>query len=351
LSPGGGGIYSKKCTEAIERKINCSVVSSCYDTNSRHHVKCPDSIAIGASGGASLKRFFYLWKGFPKFEGVIYTPTHHGLLGRDNQIVTILDLIPLRFPSQYRFAYYYFKYLLPSIMKKSLAVFTISNSVKYEIAEYYKYPLEKIYVVPCGVDQEKFCPSATRRILNKPYLLVIGAASYHKNTHEIFINSDKWKAKYRLKIIGSPLNGKYREYLQKVVEKYGLQEAVEFLGYLSDIEMIGLMQDCEALVYPSLCEGFGMPPLEVMACGRPVIVSDIPVHKELCGDVPIYITPGNQQSWGNAFSRLEDHLFIADRIAKGLNQIKPYTWQKSGEILIDTLLHLIPDLAEGVKNS
>ena len=284
-----------------------------------------------------------MWIGFPKLEGLVYTPTHHGLIGRKNQIITILDLIPLHFPSQHRFQYLYFKHLLPKIMHNSLAIFTISESVKKEIADYYKYPLKRIYVVPCGLEQEKFSPSSSAQCVNQPYILVVGAAYFHKNIHELIHNYRLWKNRYCLKIVGS--RGQYRKYLEKLVFKYDLQAVVEFVSYLSDDDLLKLMQRCKALIYPSLCEGFGMPPLEVMACGRPAIVSDIPVHREIGQDVPIFVTLGNSESWAKAFYLLENKQFLEKRVAKGMELVKQFTWQRSGEILVNTLLQVDPRLS------
>lgn len=348
-SPTGIGVYSQKCAAVLEHYFNCTVISSYYKSTSLVNVQSPKNIAIGAPRGAALKRIFYSWRGFPKLEGLVYTPTHHGIIGRKKQVITILDLIPLRFPSQHRLQYYYFKFLLPKIMRNSLAVFTISESVKNEIIEYYKFPREKIYVVPCGLDQEKYFPVVDEKTDKKPYLLVVGAAYYHKNIQELLDHYLLWKNKYDLKIVGS--RGAYREYLVNLVEQYQLQNSVEFTGYLSDTELVKTMQGCKALVYPSLCEGFGMPPLEVMACGRPVIISDLSVHKEVCADVPMYITPGNSESWAHAFYLLEDRLYLDNKIAEGLELVKRCTWQKSGEMLIDALLQVMPKLAESKKQS
>lgn len=341
-SPTGIGVYAEHCARFLERHFACTVVSSQYIPGSQRHIQSPENIVIGASRRAPFKRIFYLWKGFPKVEGLVYTPTHHGIIGRGNQIITILDLIPLRFPSQHRFQYYYFKCLLPKIMRGCPAVFTISESVKKEINAYYNFPMEKIHVVPCGLDQEKYSPASSANHAERAYLLVVGAAYLHKNIHEILQNCELWRKHYSLKIVGS--RGTYREYLRKLVVKYHLSDSVEFSGYLSDPMIVKLMQGCKALIYPSLCEGFGMPPLEVMACGRPVIVSNISVHKEIFADVPIYITPGNKKSWENAFTFLENKSLIDERIVKGLDLVKLYTWRRSGEILADTLGNIMAEL-------
>jgi glycosyltransferase involved in cell wall biosynthesis len=344
--PTGIGVYGQKCAEASEQYFDCLVVSSYYKSRPIAHVESPQDIVIGFSRWAALKRILYLWRGFPKSKGLLYTPTHHGILGRKNQIITILDLIPLRFPAQHRFQYYYFKYLLPKIMWNCAAVFTISESVKKEIASFYRYPLDKIFVVPCGLDQEKYFQVKAENVNVKSYLLVVGAAYYHKNIQELIHHHGLWDKTYTLKIVGA--RGAYRDYLASLIEQYNIQNIVEFTGYLSDEDLVKTMQACKALVYPSLCEGFGMPPLEVMACGRPVIISDIPVHKEICSDAPIYITPGNKDSWVAAFSTLEDHVLIDVKISKGVALTKKFTWQKSGEILIETLLSIMPGLSKRI---
>jgi len=345
--PTGIGIYSQHCAATLEQYFDCTVVSSFYKSSSQSHIQSPENIVIGASQSAAFKRILYLWRGFPKLEGLVYSPTHHGIIGHKQQIITILDLIPIQFKSQHRFQYYYFKYVLPMIMQSSLAVFTISESVKREIVSFYNYPRDKIHVIPCGLDINKYFPSSLEITDSKPYLLVIGAAYYHKNIHELLQIHKLWAKKYNLKIIGA--RGTYQRYLQDIIRQNCLDNVVEFMSYLSCDELLKTMQGCKALVYPSLCEGFGMPPLEVMACGRPVILSDIPVHKEICNDAPVYITPGKVVTWANAFSSLGDNLYVDDKIANGLKLVTRYTWQKSGEKLIAALLHVEPALVKSIK--
>lgn len=334
-SPTGIEIYARHCARYLESHLKCTVISSHYEPASDvSSIRSPESIAIGGGRFASLRRILYnIWK-FPKINDLIYTPTHHGVLSSNNQIITIHDLISLRYPYQHKLQYLYFKYLIPKLIKRSKGIFTVSETSKSEISEYYHIDKTSIYVVPSGVDLERFCP--LKEVMGKEkYLLVVGASYPHKNIDELIANWPFWKGRYKLKIASS--KGKYRLFLQSLVEKYGLVGDVEFLGYVSNGQLVNLYQNCAALVFPSLWEGFGMPPLEAMACGRPVIVSDIPVHREILSDVPIYITPGNKESWHNAFEILNDEQKIAAKIMKGLEFVKQYSWERSGEKLLEAL--------------
>lgn len=339
----GLGVYAEHCARSLEKHLNCTIISSHY-TPSPGTVKIssPTEIAIGSGQLAAFRRTVYTLWGFPREEDFIYTPTHHGIFNYENQIITILDLIPLHNPSQHRFQYYYFKYLLPLIAKRARAIFTISEAVKSEISVYYSVNKEKIFVVPCGIDLNKFAPTSEIVRKSEGYLLVVGASYPHKNIEELLENWHSWKGRYKLKIASS--RGKHKLFLESLVRKFELVNDVEFLGYISDEELVKLYQNCSALVFPSLCEGFGMPPLEVMACGRPAIVSDIPVHKEIMRDAAIYVTPGNSESWRNAFNILNDEKQITAKVNAGLELVKQYTWERSGDKLLEALLTVEPDL-------
>ena len=340
--PTGMGVYSQECARVVESYFDCTLVSPYNFTNSRNYISSPKDIAIGAKHGASLKRILYLWRAFPQVQGLIYTPTHHGVIRKGRQIITIHDLIPIHYPLQNIPQFFYFKLIMPKIIKAAIAVFTVSETSKLDIARYYAIPKSKIHVIPNGVNSIRFCPLPAARNREDDYLLVVGANYPHKNIHELLLNHESWAATYRLKIVGA--QGAYSEKLRAMVITQKLAAVVDFIGYVTDEELVALYQGCSALVYPSLCEGFGIPPLEAMACGRPVIASDIPSLREIGLDVPIYIQPGVTTSWQSAFSQLNDSKAISAKITAGLELVKQYTWQRSGEILIESLLRLEPHL-------
>lgn len=344
-SPTGLGVYSEHCAGCLERYFHCNIITSSYNpATDVTIIKSPKSIAIGNGGLASLKRILYSFTQFSRNTGFFYTPTHHGIFGQRNQIITIHDLIPIHHPGQHKLQHVYFKWMLPFFLRRCRAIFTVSESVKAEISEYYKLEKDKIFVIPCGVDSKVFCPCMEDDYPLESYLLAVGTQVPHKNVEELILNWNLWKGKFKLKIISS--KSKYSLLLRSLVEELKLTEQVEFLGYVSRPDLVKLYQRCTALVFPSLCEGFGLPPLEVMGCGRPAIVSDIPVHKEILGDAAIYITPGNQKSWQKAFNLLTDKAQCATKITKGIELVKHYSWGRSCEMLIKALLTVEPKLEQ-----
>lgn len=339
----GLGYYSVRCADSIAHNFNCNIVASSYQPQNNIRVyPAPQSVVMGKNSMAAIKRLLYLLNGFPKEADFVYTPTHHGLPKHANQVITIHDLIPLRYPAQHRTQYLYFKYVLPKIINQCRAVFTVSENAKQDICDFYSLPDEHVYVVPNGVDSNSFRPGACgKEERDEPYLLVVGAAYPHKNIHELIRCWFFWKGKYKLKIISA---GKYLELLKRLVIECKLETDVVFLEYVSRDKLISLYQGCAALVFPSLWEGFGVPPLEALACGRPVIVSDIPVHREVLGEAACFITPGDISTWERAFIEIEDVCITKRKLQIGLEKINKYTWENTGKMLVSSLVKVEPSL-------
>ncbi len=343
--PTGLGVYSAHCAGILEERFDCNVFTHYYLAQDQMKVVwSPSYIAMGEGRLSALRRIIYSLYGFCEKNAFIYNPTHHGMLFHNNQVITIHDLIPLHHPEQYKLQYYYFRFYLPLLIRKCRAILTVSETAKSEICEYYHLSSDMVYVIPNGVDSETFLfKGSTRNFCNEnPYLLVIGAAFYHKNVHELLQNFQCWQGRYKIKIASS--RGRYGEYLQTLVTNLGLTENVEFLGYVSPEQLVELYQKCEALVFPSLSEGFGLPPIECLASGRPVIVSDIAVHKEVLGEAAIYITSNKPESWSTAFDLLRDPTIVARKIEAGKKVVAKFSWENSGELLVGTLLEIEPEL-------
>jgi glycosyltransferase involved in cell wall biosynthesis len=343
----GLGVYASHCAAILEEKFFCSIIASAYKSQyGTNVIHSPADIGFGTSSYASIKRIFYSAFMFPNNIDFVYTPTHHGVFGHNNQVITIHDLISVHHPKQHKFQYYYFRYVLPQLIQKCKAIFTVSEIAKQDICEYYHLKPEMIYVIPNGVDISRFYPKEIS-IASSQYLLVVGAAYQHKNIHELISNCQYWRKKYKLKIVSS--RGKYAHYLKNLVSQYNLENDVEFCGYVTQEQLVELYQNCKALVFPSLWEGFGIPPLEALACGRPAIVSDITVHREILGDAAFYITLGDSSSWESAFAQLENVNIVAQKVDLGRQVLKKYTWENSGHKLVDALLIVEPDLQYCLK--
>lgn len=285
---------------------------------------------------------------FPKKEGRIVGTTHHAIPGARRQVVTVHDLRPYFFPDS-MLQRLYFKHVLPLLLRRIDGVLTVSETTKGLIVAYYGLPSSRVHVVPNCVDTSRFRQGDPGEKDGEPYLLMVGATWHHKNAHEVLAMSHLWSDRYRLKILAG--EGNYKHLLKAVVEQKGLQSRVDFVDYLSEPGLILLYQCASALVYPSLMEGFGIPPLEAAACGVPVIVSDIPVFREIYGGFPIYVRLADEQSWREAFDLLQDFRFLKEKKALGLARSKVFTKERMCMELGKAIQDVWPDLLGSKKTT
>lgn len=341
-------IYSKSFLKCLESKFtNITVVAS-----KTLKIKCKSpiiyvpsfiSITQSVSKIRPILWLIYSLFFFPDKKSRIISTTHHAVLGAKHQIVTIHDLRPYFYPDSI-LQKIYFKWILPFSIKKLDGIFTVSEFTRQLIHQYYRVPLEKIFVIPQFINTSHYFAIQKNAEDTKPYLLMVGATWYHKNAHEVIENNSLWSKKYRLKILCG--QGSYRKKLQSLVEYYHIGELVDFLDYVTDSELSNLYQNATALIYPSYMEGFGIPPLEAMACGIPVIVSDIPVFREVYGDVPIYVKLGDFDSWAKGFSLLEQNNYISEKIMLGYEKVKEYSEERMLKKIIEGILEIWPEMQE-----
>lgn len=345
--PTGLGVYSSHSAAAIGQAFDVDIIAG-QGTSPRGAVlvEAPSSVAIGGGKLAAIRRQLWMRALRLPENTLVYSPTHHGLPGHKNQIITVHDLICLRFPGQHRPQYLFFKYGLPRLLRNCKAVFTVSETTREDVAETYGFPRDRIFVVPNGVDRTEFGPAPSGAANTAPYLLMVGARYSHKNVDEVLRTAHLWSDTYVLKV--TSCSGEYRAALEREVRARGLSSKVEFLDYLSWAELKALYQNCAALVYPSKWEGFGIPPLEALACGVPVIASDIPVHREVLGEAALFVRLGDEKSWASAFSELAGGVTSPVRKAAAEVVLTRFTWDNSAEILKKALLAVEPRLEEAL---
>jgi glycosyltransferase involved in cell wall biosynthesis len=326
----GAGAYASFCSRVVQESFAGAA-----------NIGAPAWTATLPRPLPSLVRYLWGAHGARTDDALIYSPTYRAVPGSCNQIVTILDMIPVHHSNQHRLQHHYFVKVLPGILHRCRAVFTLSNAIKTEVAAHFGLPVERIHVVAPGVDAEVFRPVG-QTTAARPYLLVAGATLPHKNVHEVIARAGLWAGRYRLLVTGA--TGPYRRTLEHLAERAGIGSKVQFLSVASQDELVGLLQNCAALLYPSRDEGFGLPPLEALACGRPAIVADIPVLRETCGDAGIYVTLGSEQSWRDAFALLDDGEVITRRLAAGRRQVERFSWEACRTALVRALLTVAPEL-------
>jgi glycosyltransferase involved in cell wall biosynthesis len=335
----GLGVYAAHCADSIFRAFDAELVApATYSGLGQRVATSPDNIVLGGGRVAPLRRLFWA-KRFRQPEGrLLYSPTHLAFPNSRQQILTVHDLISVRLPKNHPLQSLYFRHVLPPQLAAARAVFTVSETTRLDIHEEYGVPLDDIYVIPNGVDTTRFYPAPGPK---KNFLLVVGASYFHKNVQEILNNARFWKDDYSLVIVSS--RGKYREFLDAEIAKGGLQDKVQIIPYAEQAQLLQLYQTCAAFLYPSMWEGFGIPPLEALACGAKVLVSDIPVLREVLGNSAVYIQLGREKSWEEAFAMLKAAPHGSDA-AEVATPIHKYTWENSAEQLVNALLKVEPSL-------
>lgn len=229
------------------------------------------------------------------------------LLYHGKTVVTIHDLTILHFDTgkatTLPMALYKLKRLgywleLAIGLGRASGIITPSFATKEEIVDHFHIPRDKITVTYEGVDREikrqETSDKRQERIINESYFLYVGNAYPHKNLETLLrafqafiVNSLPFTV--RLVLVGKE-DYFYRR-LKKVVSKEKLEEGVIFFGEANDTQLMNLYTNAIALIFPSYMEGFGLPAIEAISCGCPVICSDIPVFHEILEDIPIYFDP------------------------------------------------------------
>ena len=333
----GMGVYSMHIRNILKKNYSIYEILAnrkLADIQENKTIWAPVSITDGYSKAASLHRLYYLWRLPYKYDlGFVYTPTHHGIPFYDNQLITIHDLISLHFPEQHKLQYWYFRYILPGIIKKCKGIVAVSNTTKDEVCRQYHVSHEFVYVLPNALTDVSFVTGDT---IDHGYLLCVGAGFMHKNIHELLQNARFWRDKYKVKIVSA--SGNYKEYIENIVKERNLADKVSIEGFVSQSRLDELYRHCSALVYPSKWEGFGIPPLEAMRYCKPVILSDIKIFREIYQDSVIYVTLGSEKSWCDAFLKLSNMNESPSNIKKRYKEIlEKCSWNKNEKILMNII--------------
>ena len=257
-------------------------------------------------------------------------------------VVTIHDCIHLRFP-QYlpnRLAYAYARSSLWIATHRATRVLTVSEASKRDILRYFRVPEEKIDVIYNAIDEQFEHRAANDEIqrvreryqLYDPFVLYAGNIKPHKNLErliEAFHTLRKNGFEHvKLLIIGDEIS-KYAT-LRRAVHRYKLHHHVRFLGFVSDKTLACLYRLAGVFVFPSLYEGFGLPPLEAMASGTPVITSNVSSLPEVVGDAALLIDPYEPDAIYEAMRRvLTEPELAASLRARGLERVRQFSWERS----------------------
>lgn len=221
-------------------------------------------------------------------------------------------------------------------------IITISNFSKESFLKYFPhYPEDRVAVVYLGnrpglqplSDSNKNNQILKRLKIDGEYWLAVGTLEPRKN-HRLLLKAYAQLVKNRnekrmLVIAGG--SGWMEESIQTEVYNLGIGHQTKFMGYVSDEELAALYSSCFAFVYPSFYEGFGLPVLEAMSCGAPVITSQVSSLPEVAGESAIYIDPSSCESLVEAMKKVEDNNLRTNLKLTGVQQASKFSWKKVAE--------------------
>jgi glycosyltransferase involved in cell wall biosynthesis len=222
--------------------------------------------------------------------------------------------------------------------KRSKAIITITNYVKEELAQKYPFTANKTTTTYCAAEPVLAVEAEKPNIVNlEKFIMYVGAAFPHKNLETLIKSFEILQtSQSELKLILAGKKEHYYEQLEKFVEQSPARENIVFTGFISDAELKWLYQNAEAYVFPSLSEGFGLPGLEAMVHGCPVVSSNATCLPEVYEDAAIYFDPNSPQDIADKISIvLNDPKLRQDLIAKGHAQATKYSWRRMAEQTLD----------------
>jgi glycosyltransferase involved in cell wall biosynthesis len=249
-------------------------------------------------------------------------------------IVTIADMTFFSHPEYHIWwKNLYFRYMIPKALRKADKIITISNNTKNDIIKTIGIAPQKIKTIYLGVDTAPLNNNALDHYnIHFPYILFVGMLEPRKNVIGLIqaYAALKNKKNHKLVIIGK--KGWMYEQIFHVVKKLHIEEEVLFFGYVPDYYLPQLYQAASCFVYPSFYEGFGIPVLEAMAYGCPVITSKNSSMEEIAKGVALLVDPFNKKAIMNAINFILTHKEKRVKMRnKGFNHVKKFRWETMAE--------------------
>jgi len=264
-------------------------------------------------------------------------------LRRGRKVLTIHDLSFLRYPegADPRLRWYLTQAVPHSIGQADL-VLADSHNTKSDLIELLGVEAGRVEVLYPGVeerfhplDEGSLAPVKARYRLDFPFILIVGTLEPRKNHVGLLQAYTLLKGRHPHRLVIAGGKGWLYEAIFREVERLSLEERVLFLGYVPEEDLPALYNLADLFVFPSFYEGFGLPPLEAMACGTPVVVSDISSMPEVVGDGALLVPPQDVEALAEAMKKgVSDASLREELRSKGLEQARRFSWSETAKRLL-----------------
>ena len=354
--PTGLGVYTRE----IVRRLAAEGIldgSSIYTGDPQAFTGIRDGVTIipwsdwrrGTQG--HLARLWWLQTTFRRAvvhsgSGLIYSTVPEGtvcLPKSVRQIVTVHDIIPVRFPALHRNLVWYYRVVVPQLLRSSAAVICNSTYTRDDLLRWSGLSGLDIYVVPEGFDANTYTAEfsgneALPHGVELPYFLWVGDMRPYKNLERVLEAFASMRVPGMSLIVAGKADARYYPGILGTTERLGLTGWVQYLGYVPDAELARLYRHATSLIFASLYEGFGLPPLEAMACGCPVIASRTTSVPEVCGSAVMYVDPLSVQSIASAMKEVASSSALWERLhIAGLERARLFSWERAARQIGDVL--------------
>lgn len=263
------------------------------------------------------------------------------LIYRGKYVVSIQDITlhhyPVKTPSErllnYKFREFFFKMVIKNAMKNSLKILVSTYFTKNDLVSTYGVPEEKIVVnYYSGSSEEMLDKIPDNRIiekfgLKKPFILYVGNAYPSKNLERL-LYALKYLPESLPLVFAGQMNDFYKE-IKALAVSSGLEERAVFTDYISDEQLVSLYKNASVFVFPSLYEGFGIPPLEALSFGLPVVSSDRSTLPEILDDAALFFNPEEPREIALKITEvLSNDALRHDLIERGYQRVKMFSWER-----------------------
>lgn len=272
--------------------------------------------------------------------GLLLSLCNIGPLLHFDQVVIFHDASVFAVPQAYSLPFKIkYRVILWVLARTARQVLTDSQFSQQELAHYLRIRKEKVGVMPGGCDhildiEPDESILAEQRLAQKPYLLAVGSSSPHKNLAIVVKAIEKsLDHSFNLVIAGGTFSKVFN-----AVESVESERIIR-LGYVTDAQLRALYSQAVGFIFPSIYEGFGLPPLEAMACGCPVLSSNKASLPEVCGNAALYFDPLDILDIEKQIGQFMNDSMLRDSLkARGFVRAKQFTWEKSAIMLINTII-------------
>lgn len=258
-------------------------------------------------------------------------------------VMTVHDLAFLTYAHNFsKIFQIYYSFLIPYNLKRADRIITISEASKSEIIRLFPFSKNKIDIIPLGIDKKY---RIIKNIKKEKQILYVGSMNERKNLIGVLsaYSNLSQELDYKLVIVGNFFNiFSLSDEMNNALSKAKKNKNVIFKQNLDDVSLVNEYNISTLFIFPSFYEGFGLPPLEAMACGTPVITSSISSLPEVGGEAVMYCDPYDIQDIRKKIELiLNDKNLQKDMILKGLERSKKFTWEKSSDKHIEVLKKLV----------